>query len=740
MSNTPFTTDQISGRKKTSAAIVSGYDPLDPSKPLARKGGRALYLPPGYGNYLSTYIPKSRTLYVGIAIRVKQVCTFDVLFSSRVPCYKVCRNSPSHWYPVLSQPDTTTPGSQIPTYYGSLGMSYGGSLRTVNLSGNTQPQGEVYDVFPGQSTSGLMQDYLGVASCRVVINQTNISCRWDFGDPSIPVKVGSVNHNSNPFNGDYFYYQLGISLLGNNPVDGYSSWVENRIGSRADKSWSSRCQTTLDNDPNRFYINNVFFAFSPGSSGICIDDVYIANDEGDVNNNFLGSVYVRNASVLSQGSSNDAVPVNTSTGNRGDSVSGEFVSTSTEFETKTNTSPAGLSVATTDINTSHFVIKKEGDLQSVVFNPVIYNGAAPRIYAVVLHIAALASCSDQLAPTLLASIIPGIDSPVYANLNYRPVFFHQQNRGYVYHIPEVLSYVLENRDEYPSSVFNSTVLNNCEFGLSIAPHHRDASDWASLPIRKSVFFNEVVRSSLDFACYCSRYIEESLYSAISLSDVSSRDWGASSLDDLIFFDSSEQALAYNMSVFELLHPEDSYPGAFPQVSSVAILGDYSTSAFVCFVSDSLSFIDTSYGVNVEELTSSVVAVSADSCDVSVSCDDSFSVIESDLFDGHLDVDEILSADSSYVWNGHEQCDEYLHQESSIVFAWVQLVDSLVDFEHDDFGGFWVENSTHSANLSDSVLTQHWRYEWFMGVCINSWQITPVEDPGMDGYRVGDTHF
>jgi hypothetical protein len=48
-------------------------------------------------------------------------------------------------------------------------------------------------------------------------------------------------------------------------------------------------------------------------------------------------------------------------------------------------------------------------------------------------------------------------------------------------------------------------------------------------------------------------------------------------------------------------------------------------------------------------------------------------------------------------------------------------------------GFFSEG----LGIAPSVLTQHWRYERFFGIVINSWKIEPIEQAGQDGDHTGD---
>ena len=731
-------------------AIVSGNDPS--GKPLARKGGRSLYLASAASNPWGYFahnfvrgIEKSRTVYVGFALRLVGSSFLrlslgtgrgSINVPSRVPYYEEL----SCYGPGSGQ--TNVPSLRQP------------SISTGNITGAWREPGlhSPYVTTPySNRNNGL------VASLDLTFNKTNISCRVDFPSiDGIPSQYGTVNTNCDLYNGDFHYYQFGFTLLGNNPVAGNSSWIDFRMGNRLDKRWFQQCQTCIDGAPQSFFIDAVGLSFIP-SVGCWLDDVYIANDDGDVNNDFLGSIYVRNTYVSTQGSQNDGVPQNISTGNRGDAVSARFITAgdapfaywkgNTPIVTGTN-----LSALSEDGDypfDSSVTLENDGDNQSFLFAPIHYFGASPNIKACVLYAACVRKYADLSYPYLDAYFRYGSESSVFSRPNPRPIAgFHAvtnsyfsplaNDNGYVpTRYPEVVSFVIENNEGPESRLFNAERLNMSEFGFVLSTRVPNFIEYTPLLVRKSLYLDIVVSETLSLDPYCSRHIEEMLASSFSVSSVSVRDWGGSVDESLIFFDGSLQALGYQHLITDPLRIDDAYPEISQNVSSILPLSDSVVFSYHHYVGESFAFDDTSYGVWVEEFREIVVSVSETFNGIAVLASSDLSVIESDLFDGHLDASEDISLLSSYVWDGHETAEEYVGLSSFAQDALVEFVDSMIEYEEDHFDGFWVEQFDMRFGLSDSVLTQQWRYEWFMGVLINAWQISPVEDPGMDGYHVGD---
>ena len=58
-------------------------------------------------------------------------------------------------------------------------------------------------------------------------------------------------------------------------------------------------------------------------------------------------------------------------------------------------------------------------------------------------------------------------------------------------------------------------------------------------------------------------------------------------------------------------------------------------------------------------------------------------------------------------------------------------------QEEHFDGYLVELLGDPLDVTDSVLTQQWRYERIFGVVISSLQVDPVEQAGQDGYHTGD---
>ena len=81
-------------------------------------------------------------------------------------------------------------------------------------------------------------------------------------------------------------------------------------------------------------------------------------------------------------------------------------------------------------------------------------------------------------------------------------------------------------------------------------------------------------------------------------------------------------------------------------------------------------------------------------------------------------------------------EEYLYPDDEVSQGIGLAIEEEMNLAEDHHGGNWVELFPDSFAAKDSILTQHWRYEWFMGIVISSLKIEPIEQAGNDGDKTG----
>ena len=102
-----------------------------------------------------------------------------------------------------------------------------------------------------------------------------------------------------------------------------------------------------------------------------------------------------------------------------------------------------------------------------------------------------------------------------------------------------------------------------------------------------------------------------------------------------------------------------------------------------------------------------------------------------------DVEEILEIDVSYLWDRHELMEEYLYPDDDVIQGIGLSIADGFGVQEEHFDGYLTELLGDPVEVTDSILTQHWRYDRTFGIVTNSWQLGPIEQAGQDGDHTGD---
>ena len=100
------------------------------------------------------------------------------------------------------------------------------------------------------------------------------------------------------------------------------------------------------------------------------------------------------------------------------------------------------------------------------------------------------------------------------------------------------------------------------------------------------------------------------------------------------------------------------------------------------------------------------------------------------------IEDGFQMDSSYIFSGHELIAETLYPDSVSFVGIHELVPEIFDLEEEHYNGWFVAVIKNQFSITDEVLTQQWRHEFLLGLCINSWQIEPIEQESNEGDRTG----
>jgi len=154
------------------------------------------------------------------------------------------------------------------------------------------------------------------------------------------------------------------------------------------------------------------------------------------------------------------------------------------------------------------------------------------------------------------------------------------------------------------------------------------------------------------------------------------------------------------------------------------------------IDDAIDVYDWVDGFWEEVFTDVIEATDETAISVIETLEEMFGLEEPYLWDGHELIEEELSIDADEPWDNHELLEEYVGSaDEAMNGIGLDIADG---FGLEETGyGFWVELFIESHAFTDSILTQHWRYETMFGIVVSSWQVGLVEQTGTDGDHTGD---
>ncbi len=670
--------------------IVSGIDPVG-SKPYATKNGRALYLGNISAGLVTSFKP-SRTVYAGFAVRTRSLLNLSIDFCAKVEIDRGGAAASGQWGNVFSPP--------------------AGSISTLTLSIN--------------------QYYIG-------INQT-------FSGAT--TQVGGINTTMNMWSGDYHYIQVGMTLSGNRSAQP-QAWIEVRVGSRlVNRFLAQDILTSLPDETAPYsYINGL--GIHTGSvawntsfgTGTTLDDVYICNDEGEVNNTFLGNVKVRRALPVAEGSENDATPVGGTIGYRFQYVDEDFIDLAHTMPYPQPTPEQDpLFISWEKGVDDYLILATQGDRQMLRFTNVDFAGSEPAIYGAVLHALARGQYRNTVGSTTLKGIKKTGAEPINeANPTDTPLKYSATalaTGGW-----DTYPMVFENdeivAEGQPYQIWNPTALNGSEFGIELARCTLDPAMYDKNLVRFNLVFEQTVSEFLGVYDFTHRFFDELNDEALAWADSEPTYEYTWKVEDLLYWDVEMVVTrSFDKLIREELEFDEIIPWIYMFAQGQIAFADEIFMEWHDLVDDGLDAADWSDGFWEELFTDGLNVSDATAADYIMLLDETFGLEEPYLWDGHEDVEETLEINVTYVWDNHELMEEYLYPDDAISQGVGLDIEEELVLTEDHHDGNWVELHSEYVNMADSVLTQHWRYEWFMGIIISSLKIEPVEQAGNDGDKTG----
>jgi len=673
--------------------IVSGVDATkNPPQFLSRKGGRALQVK-GYDFELTTPIKKSRSVFVGFALR-----------------------------------------------------SGKGKIKGLKVAFYSM-------VLPNKSDgTGFLNGYKDsdrlVAECELVLNTTSVFCNWTFPDPAVANQTSVIDISLNPKGGEFVYYQTGITLNGNamNAED-RTAWVENRLGTWEQSRRIDNIATAVFDSDKSHYINAVSL-YSPVGNYINnvdgdiiqLDDVYICNDEGPVNNTFLGDVRIKRMTPSIQGTINNGVSYNF-TGSRHNGVSADFINT---VDALPNPLPDPeqnpMFIPWVDPRSS-FLQLRSNATQLFQFTHPDYEGAQPKILGVVATV--ISRCQTDIGKQSEIEFVRKIGSnPQEPADNSSAVFPVSTKRGW-----ESTSLGFDNNEMLlegrESLIWSPLAVNNSEWGIRIKDWDRDPSEYIPGYLRHNIKFEDILHETIYLNGFSHRFWDRMIDEGLVFVDVPDNAWATFAYDTLSAMVEMIITKRGLKGIDERLYIQDEIPWQYFFLKEVMGLSDDLLFAWAGDISDSMGIADDSIDKWVEEVADGYRVYGSNvRTDIGENLYDVFSLEEPLVWDNHETLEDSLEARVSYVWSAHELVEEYLWYQEYSIGSHGERVEEVIGFIEDHFDGWWVEELRDPLSIWFTGITQHWRYEWFMGVIINSIRFEPIEDTGqwggdgMDGYRTG----
>jgi hypothetical protein len=531
-----------------------------------------------------------------------------------------------------------------------------------------------------------------------------------------------IFHNRNIANGDWHYFEFATTIY-TGTEGSPAGWAKAKLGSNL--SVVNGIHTTTPASNAESFINAVSIRVGWANSPVHFDDFYICNDAGEVNNDFLGSVFVRPMSPSHTGQLHESYSVGASF--RHECVGPAFIGDDSELPETPPTPEEDPHYTPWDRpNRSHLIIPKEGGKQTFACTSVPFMNSDPRIHGVVATVVA-----QMPHPQLARAVFTPIKTVGGASHQYFPVSTDMTAYAPMSHL-----LIMENPkandatiDEYDPD-WSVNAVNDSEYGFRVDPVIEQIpleEKWNPALTRYPVFHDHTIDEGIGVEDWPSRHWEEPLSEIFSLESAGRWDWACDAIDGFQIYeepDTIREVFLISWSNLRMdaaiLMPEKFMKDAF-------LVEDYTRSDFVTMIEESFGVVDTSYQEWVEQLQSWFDPYDAVKQSWSVSALDNIGLAITDLFDNHFVVNDEMVA-TVQIRSNHEFIGETLYPDDMAQDGVLLYAEDGFSMEADHHDGNWVEQFTDDVGFESDILTRHWRFEWFMGICMGYWNIGVVEQP------------
>ena len=597
---------------------------------------------------------------------------------------------------------------------------------------------------PLQDTGNYENVMTPVGGCCFMDRGQYADLVWKFNGMEEPW-VNQLTHGRNFRKGDWHFMEFGTTVYGNEPEEHESiAWGEARIAGISDRA--SNIRTAMPNTEDDTFIDTVtirvlcphinpysFVGADPEDLyrfRVVIDDVYICNDQGEVNNDFMGGIYVRPAWPTHQAMLQHAYSVAEVYKHK--AVGPSFVGDEQEL-------PAEPPAPEEDQwwepweypDKSHIVLPRRGNRQNFVTSAVDFAGSQPHIRAVT---------ADLLTKIPNKNIARGVLTPIKTtggtSHSYFPV-----SADMLRHTPSITQLVCNNpnaggeRHEQASQWKDSGV-TNADIGFrldQVEDQYAFEEKWNPALLRWPLVHHQIVDEDLGFVEWVGRYWEELIPDGIDLAPFSDRAWACFAYDEFPIKDIAERlrvtelfAWSHLWNTSELVVPSEFVQDGFE-------MGDSNKFDYVLRVEEDLTVYDLGYHEHVELLTSWLDPYDFSDRAWSQKVQDELKLEITDIFDNHFKVkDSFVPLDVT--WTNHFLAEDFFGFDQELFSGWVHrfTLETIIDLHADHHDGWWVEHFNVPLEFEEEILTRHWRFYIvaFAGVVfVCRWyQIGSVEQP------------
>ena len=580
---------------------------------------------------------------------------------------------------------------------------------------------------------GFYSNTIKVAECIITVNASELTTyTWTFATGVAPQTI--VMSDTISSIGRFVYYEFGITLNGNDVVlEDSTAWIENRSSVGQYNEKISNIQTAIPGSDSSFFINAVKLTMTGGYyigwTGY-VDDVYVCNDEGSFNNTFLGDVRIRAMTPSFYGSINNTERVNFD-GFRHLGVAADFVNT-------VNTLPDPLPdpeqnpdfIPWQDPTTQYLRLNKEDNIQLFRMTNPNYGGAQPRILGVV----GTALCRAQTDFGKQAKL------QLARRKEYDPVVVSEKDSvlsPIKTEAWQAFPLIMENEDEelpgVESKLWTPAIVSNADWGFKLLVNNTDPKDYLAEHLRLLQIHDEILFERLLTQDFTHRFWDRLINEILNITSWSVSGWAQFAYETMGLEDLEIVIRRGLKGINEQLYIKDEIPWQYIFIKEILQIDDPLFFAWGGDVFESLEFGTSAYHEFVEMVTSQVDLFSSQTkTDIGEVVREVMGLEEPLVWDNHESLEENINMIVSYVWTNHEIIEEWITHEVMAKMGFGKEVVSSMNLIEEHFDGWWVEELTDRALPWVDQITQHWRYEWFMGVLINSIKIAPIEDTGQWG--------